>query len=35
MKVKNLSCIAVVSLMAITATLNARAWDGTGHMIVG
>jgi hypothetical protein len=35
MKVKNLSCIAVVSLSAMAATLNARAWDGTGHMIVG
>lgn len=35
MKVKSLPRIAVVSLLALTATLNARAWDGTGHMIVG
>jgi hypothetical protein len=34
MKVKNLKCIAVASLMAIAATFNAQAWDGTGHMLV-
>src|ERR1039457_4799506 len=34
MKVKNLKCIAVASLVAITTTLNARAWDGMGHMLV-
>jgi hypothetical protein len=33
MKVKNLPRLAVVSLLALTATLNARAWDGTGHML--
>ena len=34
MKVKNLQCIAFASLMAIAVTLNAYAWDGTGHMLV-
>jgi hypothetical protein len=34
MKVKNLKYIVFASLMAITATLDARAWDGTGHMLV-
>ena len=34
MKVKNLKCVAFASLMAITATLNARAWDGMGHMLI-
>jgi hypothetical protein len=34
MKVKNLKCIAFTSLAALTATFNARAWDGTGHMLV-
>jgi S1/P1 nuclease len=34
MKVKNLSCIAVMSVLTIAASLNARAWDGTGHMLV-
>jgi len=33
MKVKNLPRLAVVSLLTLTATLNARAWDGTGHML--
>ena len=35
MKVKDLSHIAAVSALMIAATLNARAWDGTGHMLVG
>jgi hypothetical protein len=35
MKVKNLPRLAVMSLLAAAATLNARAWDGTGHMIIG
>jgi hypothetical protein len=35
MKVKNLPRLAVVSLLTLTATLNARAWDGTGHMLTG
>ena len=35
MKVENLPRIAVVSLLATGATLNAPAWDGTGHMIIG
>jgi hypothetical protein len=35
MKVKNLQSVAVASLLVATATLNARAWDGTGHMIIG
>jgi hypothetical protein len=34
MKVKNLKCVASALLLAVTATLNARAWDGTGHMII-
>ena len=34
MKVKNLKCVASALLLAVTATLNARAWDGTGHMLV-
>lgn len=34
MIVKNLSRIAVVSLLTLAAALNARAWDGTGHMLV-
>ena len=34
MKVKNLKCVAFASLMALTAALNARAWDGSGHMLV-
>ncbi len=34
MKVKNLKYVAVASLMAITTTLNASAWDGTGHMLI-
>jgi hypothetical protein len=34
MKVKDLSRIAAVSALMIAATLNARAWDGTGHMLV-
>lgn len=34
MKVKNLKITVFASLMAITATLNIRAWDGTGHMLV-
>jgi len=35
MKVKYLQSVAVASLLVVTATLNARAWDGTGHMIIG
>jgi hypothetical protein len=35
MKVKNLSHTAVVSALMLAATLSARAWDGTGHMIIG
>jgi hypothetical protein len=34
-KVKNLRSVAVASLLVVAATLNARAWDGTGHMIIG
>jgi len=34
MKVKNLPRITVVCLLTLAATLNARAWDGTGHMLV-
>ncbi len=34
MKVKNLKYAVFASLLAITATLNAHAWDGTGHMLV-
>jgi len=34
MKVKNLKCIASALLVVLAATLNARAWDGTGHMLV-
>ena len=34
MKVKNLKCIASVLLLVVTAALNARAWDGTGHMLI-
>src|SRR6266404_3917616 len=34
MKVKNLPSFAIVSLLVVTAALNARAWDGTGHMLV-
>ena len=34
MKVKNLSRTAVVSALMLAATLSARAWDGTGHMLV-
>jgi hypothetical protein len=34
MKVKNLSRIAAMSVLTIAASLNARAWDGTGHMLV-
>ncbi len=34
MKVKNLHSFAVVSLLVVSAALNARAWDGTGHMLV-
>ena len=35
MKIKNLKSLAVASLLVIAVTLNARAWDGTGHMIIG
>lgn len=35
MKVRNLLRLAVVSLLAMAATFNALAWDGTGHMIIG
>ena len=35
MKVKYLHSFAVVSLLVVSAALNARAWDGTGHMIIG
>jgi hypothetical protein len=34
MKLKNLSRTAVASVLTIVASLNARAWDGTGHMLV-
>ena len=34
MKVKNLPRIAIVSTLMLAATFNARAWDGTGHMLV-
>jgi hypothetical protein len=34
MKVKNLSCIAIVSALMLAATFNTQAWDGTGHMLV-
>lgn len=34
MKVKNLKSLAVASLLVIAVTLNARAWDGTGHMLI-
>src|SRR5580700_10371968 len=34
MRVKNLSWIAVVFALTIAASLNAGAWDGTGHMLV-
>jgi hypothetical protein len=34
MKVKNLKCTVSVLLLVVAATLNARAWDGTGHMLV-
>src|SRR5258708_3474636 len=34
MKVKNLKYTVFASLVAITASLNASAWDGTGHMLV-
>ena len=34
MKVKNLHCFVVVSLLVVSAAFNARAWDGTGHMLV-
>jgi hypothetical protein len=35
MKARALPHLAVVSLLAAAATLNALAWDGTGHMIIG
>ena len=35
MKVKNLFRTAVVSALMLAATFSARAWDGTGHMLVG
>jgi hypothetical protein len=34
MKVKILSRTAVMSIVMIAATFSARAWDGTGHMLV-
>jgi hypothetical protein len=34
MKVKNLKCIASALVVVLTATFNAHAWDGTGHMLV-
>ena len=34
MKVKNLKYIAFASLVTITTTFSASAWDGTGHMLV-
>jgi S1/P1 Nuclease len=34
MKVKDLSRTAIVSVLMLAATLSARAWDGTGHMLV-
>ncbi|HVM59615.1 MAG TPA: S1/P1 nuclease [Verrucomicrobiae bacterium] len=35
MKVKRLSRIVVAFTMLMAATLSGRAWDGTGHMLVG
>jgi hypothetical protein len=35
MKVKNLSRTAVVSALMLAATFSVRAWDGTGHMLIG
>ena len=35
LKTKNLQHVAGAFLLAASATLNARAWDGTGHMIIG
>src|ERR1043166_9744006 len=34
MNLRNLKYPVIVSLVAIAATLNADAWDGTGHMLV-
>ena len=34
MKVRNLAWFTVTWLLAITATFNVNAWDGTGHMLV-
>ena len=34
-KVNNMPRLVVLSLLALAATFNAAAWDGTGHMIVG
>ena len=34
MKVKNLQRFAVAALLVVSTALNARAWDGTGHMLV-
>ncbi|MGD1019468.1 MAG: S1/P1 nuclease [Verrucomicrobiia bacterium] len=35
MKVKNLSRTAALAVLTLAATFTARAWDGTGHMLVG
>ena len=34
MKFRNWKCIATSCFLAIAAVTNARAWDGTGHMLV-